>query len=440
MKTLVLQIPDSLDVDDRDLAMLVSTKLYEQGKLSLGQAAEVAGLTKRTFAELHKISSFILDHPTSMKSSLLLFFCLLTSALSAQFQVGHSPSTFTDPSRNNRAIQVEMYYPATSAGDLVPLAPGSFPFIVFGHGFVMDYTAYQNITDVLVAEGYVLIYVETEGGLAPAHADFGLDLAFMADHFYDESLNVASLFYNHLIDRCAIMGHSMGGGSTWLAASTSTSVDCIAGLAPAETNPSAIAAASNVTVPTMVLSGSSDAVTTPTANHTPIFESTASDCKYFVNIIDGSHCGFANSGSFCDFGEFGFNGLSRAEQQALTHALLLAYFDFYLRDNATGFEVIQNFDSSQSNTETQIACVSSVAQYATPELKIFPNPCSELLYLPHPSNGTKTYSVLDLTGRVLTTGELIYTNGQAEVSTIDLPIGVYTLLVHEWGAVRFVKY
>jgi predicted HTH domain antitoxin len=52
MKTLTLSIPDSLDVDNRDLAMLVSTRLYEQGKLSLGQAAEVAGLTKRTFAEL----------------------------------------------------------------------------------------------------------------------------------------------------------------------------------------------------------------------------------------------------------------------------------------------------------------------------------------------------------------------------------------------------
>ncbi len=52
MKILTLNIPDSLDVDNRDLAMLVSTRLYEEGKLSLGQAAEVAGLTKRTFAEL----------------------------------------------------------------------------------------------------------------------------------------------------------------------------------------------------------------------------------------------------------------------------------------------------------------------------------------------------------------------------------------------------
>ena len=52
MKTLTHNVPDSLDVDNRDIAMLVSTQLYKQGKLSLGQAAEVAGLTKRTFAEL----------------------------------------------------------------------------------------------------------------------------------------------------------------------------------------------------------------------------------------------------------------------------------------------------------------------------------------------------------------------------------------------------
>lgn len=52
MKTLTLNVPDNLDVDNTDLAMLVSTLLYEQGKLSLGQAAEVAGLTKRTFTEL----------------------------------------------------------------------------------------------------------------------------------------------------------------------------------------------------------------------------------------------------------------------------------------------------------------------------------------------------------------------------------------------------
>ena len=52
MKTMTLNIPDSLDINNNEVAMLVASQLYEQGKLSLGQAAEVAGLTKRTFAEL----------------------------------------------------------------------------------------------------------------------------------------------------------------------------------------------------------------------------------------------------------------------------------------------------------------------------------------------------------------------------------------------------
>ena len=52
MKTLTLNVPDTLDIDNEDLAMLVATRLYEQGKLSLGQAADIAGFTKRTFAEL----------------------------------------------------------------------------------------------------------------------------------------------------------------------------------------------------------------------------------------------------------------------------------------------------------------------------------------------------------------------------------------------------
>lgn len=36
----------------RELIMLLASKLYEDGKLSLGQAADFAGLSKRTFAEL----------------------------------------------------------------------------------------------------------------------------------------------------------------------------------------------------------------------------------------------------------------------------------------------------------------------------------------------------------------------------------------------------
>ncbi len=52
MKTLTLQIPDALEMDSREVATLLAAKLYEQGKLSMGQAAELAGWSKRTFMEL----------------------------------------------------------------------------------------------------------------------------------------------------------------------------------------------------------------------------------------------------------------------------------------------------------------------------------------------------------------------------------------------------
>lgn len=64
MKVLTLNIPESLDMNDDELAMILAAGLYEQGKLSLGKAATVAGLSKRTFAELlgrYQVSIF--NHP-----------------------------------------------------------------------------------------------------------------------------------------------------------------------------------------------------------------------------------------------------------------------------------------------------------------------------------------------------------------------------------------
>ena len=66
MKTLTLNIPDTLDFDSKDLAMILASRLYEQGKLSLGQAAELANLSKRTYVELlGKYNVSIFNYPAS---------------------------------------------------------------------------------------------------------------------------------------------------------------------------------------------------------------------------------------------------------------------------------------------------------------------------------------------------------------------------------------
>jgi predicted HTH domain antitoxin len=52
MRTIQLQIPDDVDLKDQDFSMIIASNLYEDGKLSSGQAAMIAGLSKRTFIEL----------------------------------------------------------------------------------------------------------------------------------------------------------------------------------------------------------------------------------------------------------------------------------------------------------------------------------------------------------------------------------------------------
>lgn len=52
MRTLTIQIPDTVDLDDKEARMALASKLYELGKLTLGQAADMAGYSKETFMEL----------------------------------------------------------------------------------------------------------------------------------------------------------------------------------------------------------------------------------------------------------------------------------------------------------------------------------------------------------------------------------------------------
>jgi len=61
MKTIHFQVPDDVDLKDYEYPMIIAAKLYEDGKLSSGQAAQIAGLSKRAFIELlgrYKISVF----------------------------------------------------------------------------------------------------------------------------------------------------------------------------------------------------------------------------------------------------------------------------------------------------------------------------------------------------------------------------------------------
>jgi predicted HTH domain antitoxin len=52
MKQMILNLPDFVNLDEKEISMTLAAKLYEEGKLSVGQAAELVGISKRSFIEL----------------------------------------------------------------------------------------------------------------------------------------------------------------------------------------------------------------------------------------------------------------------------------------------------------------------------------------------------------------------------------------------------
>jgi predicted HTH domain antitoxin len=71
--TYALKLPQNVEVSNFEIQMIVASKLYEQGKLSSGQAAEVVGVTKRTFLEmLGKYNVSIFNYSIEEKEEVLI--------------------------------------------------------------------------------------------------------------------------------------------------------------------------------------------------------------------------------------------------------------------------------------------------------------------------------------------------------------------------------
>jgi len=50
--TLQVKLPSISDLTENEIKIILAGELYEREKLSLGQAADLAGLTKRAFIEI----------------------------------------------------------------------------------------------------------------------------------------------------------------------------------------------------------------------------------------------------------------------------------------------------------------------------------------------------------------------------------------------------
>jgi len=52
MNTITINLPKKSEMDNKEITKFLAVKLYEAGKLSLGQAADLAGFSKAAFSEI----------------------------------------------------------------------------------------------------------------------------------------------------------------------------------------------------------------------------------------------------------------------------------------------------------------------------------------------------------------------------------------------------
>lgn len=365
-----------------------------------------------------------------LKQTAILFcLCMMSTSIFAQsFDIGHTTTLFYDSIRS-RNIEVEIYYPADVPGDNMPVAAGNFPVLIFGHGFLMSWDAYENFWTALVPAGYVICFPTTETGLMPSHGEFGLDLAFVATQMQAEGNDNTSLFWGALAPKTALMGHSMGGGASFLAADGDTTISALVNFAAAETNPSAIAAAAHITIPALLFSGDDDCVTPPSDHQNPMYDSLASACKTHISIIKGGHCYFAENNFSCTLGESFCNptlDITREEQHDITFDFLKLWLDYSLNGNQQAFTVFN--DSLQRSTRIQSSqsCNTTALQPVShhPEIKLYPNPVFDNLNLDIPSQQTQGLLIIyNSMGRKVY--QQIVTERKAQFNVSDLPGGTY---------------
>lgn len=266
----------------------------------------------------------------------LLIFNLCFS-FSQPWPIGETKLELIDNSRDGRKIKTTIFYPAEESGFNVPAARnvnGKFQVIAFGHGYRMPGRAYRNLWELIVPGGFIFIIPESETRMFPSHSELGRDLAFSIEEITSLGRDSSSLFFGITDTSGCIMGHSMGGGSAILGAAHSDVIKSLLVLAPLDTRPSSVEAAAMLSIPALIISGSSDCITTPQEHHEPIYDSLRSSRKTFISIIGGSHCQMACKSCICSFAERTCKpkaGISREEQHRVMNRYILPWLRFYLK-------------------------------------------------------------------------------------------------------------
>lgn len=239
----------------------------------------------------------------------LIAFALGTTAWGAadptapgKLAVGVTTVDAVDPSRANRTLPTEVWYPARRAGrDAEPLAR-RYPLVLIAHGFCGSRLYYDYLAPHLASHGFVVAAPDFTGvtraacdaGQVTAIGDLPLDLSFVRRELHDGKGPLGRWARHVRGVASGLVGNSLGGLASVEAARMDPSFTAIVGLAPAV---NAQAAPPLVDLEPrrawMIMGATADDVVSFTGWTLPFFEALPAPA-FLVRFTGGSHTGFSD--------------------------------------------------------------------------------------------------------------------------------------------------
>lgn len=219
------------------------------------------------------------------------------------------------------------------------------PLYIFGHGFDCqpeDYAWLCSTKGVVTA----LVLAQDLTPFFPDTKDLALDQAFLTSPSVIAGFNSTEPMSGKLSGEAVLGGHSMGGGTTILAADPSFAKASLSGLAlfapGLYTRPAAYSHKASVTVPIMIVSGSMDCGPNQLPKEAlPLYQSVNSTVKALVVLKGANHCQWSTptAGGVCAGTEC--HNLTRVDQQNQGRLLLINFLSAIV--NPTGWAAFEAY-------------------------------------------------------------------------------------------------
>jgi len=292
----------------------------------------------------------------------------LTLALTWPSASGSSERPLTqiaipDPQRHGRVVLAKLCLPEGSASSL--------PLLVYGHGFdcnPQDYDYYCEFAATAMVYHNSRIYLDEDT------KNLAADAAFLAAELPRQAKeNTSSPLFGRLGTTNILGGHSMGGGTSILAAATHSPATGMFLTAPGlYTLPYAKPFLKNVTIPSVIVSGSNDCGPNALPKEAqPTYDGLASQRKVLIVLKGANHCGWTRPTEW--FGVCAVPECHHLDRDTQHHwgVVLASTFSDALAGGAPGWEGFESFLAAgeANGTWTYMSSVTS------PQSKALHNDC-----------------------------------------------------------------